>query len=139
MSGIDWFTGGCLLFLSVCDIRKKEIPLWAVGILGGGLLVFRIWQKTGLLPLASGLLPGVVVLLLSVWSRGKIGFGDGLALCALGLGYTLETTLGILGLALVLAAVGAMMLLITKRAGRDREMPFLPYLTMGYVMCVMSV
>ena len=136
MSVIDGIVGVGLLFLAFCDIRSKEIPILPVGLYGATLLVVRLWQGAEFMEIVPGLIPGAVALVLSVCSEGKVGIGDGLVLCALGMGYSLHPLLGVLGLALVFAATGAIVLIVLKKVGRNREMPFLPYLFAGYLLCV---
>lgn len=138
MNIADGIAGAGLVLLSVIDIRKKLIPVWMIGLMGGLLLVCRLWQGVEIGGLVAGLIPGVLVLVLAVCSEGKIGIGDGLTVCALGLGYTLDRVIGILGGALVFAALTAIVLLVFKKVGREKEMPFIPYLFAGYAVCFLA-
>lgn len=138
MSVIDIIAGIGLLLLSVTDIRKKMIPVWVSGALGVLLLACRLWQGVDIGSLTAGILPGIVVLALAACSEGKIGMGDGLVLCALGFGYSLDSMLGMLGSALVFSAMAAIFLIVFRKAGRNKTMPFIPYLFAGYLLCVLT-
>ena len=86
--------------------------------------------ETGPWPLA--LLPGAVLLLLSIAAAGTIGFGDGLAVCAAGIWCGPEQMLFTLFFALLLVPAAAAVLRLRKK--RVMELPFLPFLLAGYVL-----
>lgn len=128
---------GLLLVLSIFDMRMKKVPVWLIGLAAGVALIFRMVKSVPVLQLLAGLLPGIFVLLLAVCTKESIGTGDGLVLCALGLFCGLKETVAVLGMALFFAAVVAVVLLVLKRAGRKTELPFLPCLCTGYLLCVL--
>lgn len=128
---------GLLLVLSIFDMRMKKVPVWLIGLAAGVALIFRLVESVPVLQLLAGLLPGIFVLLLAVCTKESIGTGDGLVLCALGLFCGLKETVAVLGMALFFAAVVAVVLLVLKRAGRKTELPFLPCLCTGYLLCVL--
>ena len=128
---------GLLLVLSIFDVRMKKVPVWLIGLAAGVALIFRMVESVPVLQLLAGLLPGIFVLLLAVCTKESIGTGDGLVLCALGLFCGLKETVAVLGMALFFAAVVAVVLLVLKRAGRKTELPFLPCLCTGYLLCVL--
>ena len=128
---------GLLLVLSIFDMRMKKVPVWLIGLVAGVALIFRMVESVPVLQLLAGLLPGIFVLLLAVCTKESIGTGDGLVLCALGLFCGLKETVAVLGMALFFAAVVAVVLLVLKRAGRKTELPFLPCLCTGYLLCVL--
>lgn len=128
---------GLLLVLSIFDMRMKKVPVWLIGLAAGVALIFRMVESVPVLQLLAGLLPGIFVLLLAVCTKESIGTGDGLVLCALGLFCGLKETVAVLGMALFFAAVVAVVLLVLKRAGRKTELPFLPCLCTGYLLCVL--
>lgn len=125
---------GVLAGFSVYDLKTRKVPLTAVAAAGVAALVYRLCVKTGILELAAGLVPGLLLLLLAYVTKESIGTGDGLLLCVVGVFCGLTGTLAVLGTALVLAAGVAAVLLISKRAGRKTELPFLPCLCAGYLL-----
>ena len=131
--------GGVGLFiLSLWDIRTKKIPVVLTVLWGVLLFGCRVCRGLDPVMAAAGMIPGAVILVLSVLSNGKIGLGDGLVLCALGAGFGTEAMVVILSGAFGLAALGAVALIVFQKAGRNREMPFLPYVFAGYVVCMIT-
>ena len=77
-----------LLAMSVYDVKRKEIHIGATLITGGVLAAIRIFQfcHEGIsLELVLGVIPGVLVLLLSYFTGGKIGMGDGFVMVVCGM------------------------------------------------------
>jgi leader peptidase (prepilin peptidase)/N-methyltransferase len=66
-------------------------------------------------------------------SDGKIGIGDGVLLCATGLGLGFWSNLELFAIALLLAAVISIVLLTFRLADRKKSIPFVPFLLLGYV------
>ena len=128
---------GVLAGCSAYDLKYRKIPVAAVALLCGGVSGYRFITGTGFLELLCGLLPGVLLLLFAFVTRESIGTGDGLVLCALGMFCGAKTALAVLGMALVLASVLAMVLLVLRRAGRKTELPFLPCLWGGYLLSLL--
>lgn len=137
MSITEWIVLGVLAGFSVYDLKWKKVVVWAVLLSGVFVLVYRIVSGAGISELLAGLVPGLVLLLVSRCTRESIGIGDGLVLCVLGLFCGLRQVLAVLGMALVLSAALAMVLLVLKKAGRKTELPFLPCLFAGYLLCVL--
>ena len=128
---------GVLAGFSAYDLKYKKIPVAAVALLGVVVLLFRLFMKTGIGELILGVLPGIFLLFLAVCTRESIGIGDGLVLCTIGLFTGLKPAVGILGMALILASLLAMVLLILRRAGRRTALPFLPCLWAGYLLSLL--
>ena len=130
-------TGLLLGGLAAVDFKQKKIPVLPVAAMGVLLLLFRLWNGVELRELAAGLLPGAGLLLFARLSREAVGTGDGLVLLALGMGYGAEEILVMLFVALCLAAGLSVVLLVSKRAGRKSEIPFLPFLFFGWMAGVL--
>ena len=130
-------TGLLLGGLAVVDFKQKKIPVLPVAAMGVLLLLFRLWNGVELRELATSLLPGAGLLLFARLSREAVGTGDGLVLLALGMGYGAEEILVMLFVALCLAAGLSVVLLVSKRAGRKSEIPFLPFLFFGWMAGVL--
>lgn len=138
------FTMGGLLLgvLAWADIQTKRVPLVLVGVLAAVMLSMRIVSfnmDTGaaiwFAELSIGLLPGGISLFCSYITKGQLGIGDGLVLAAIGLGLEFHNVMLLWTMALCMAAVLAMFLLIFKKAGKKAEIPFVPCLFLGYILC----
>lgn len=132
----EWLVFGVLLVFSAADLKWKKVWTLPVVILSVLALVYRIWFGTTVFELLFGLVPGGIMILLSYATRESIGIGDGLVLGALGLFCGIKKTVAVLGMALVLVAMLAVILLIMRKAGRKTELPFLPFLCAGYLLCI---
>lgn len=125
-----------MLAMSFADIKNRTVSVMAV--VGMGLLLFLVRMNAGveIKELLIGLLPGAFLLLTAVVTKERIGKGDGMAVCSLGVGYGVEDVLIILLSALFTAALTAIVLLVLRRADRKTELPFLPFLFCGWMVKV---
>lgn len=133
-----WMIKGLVFLLLIWnawqDCRKREIvPVSLCIFLLGGILVNIIYAYQTPVNIAGGLLIGVGMLLLSQLSRGAVGKGDGYLLCVAGLYLGMGETLALLLGGLLLCAVWALLLLVLKRAGKNTEIPFIPFLLLAYL------
>ena len=125
--------GAGLSILAFVDARKREIPVLPVVFLGLFLLAVRVFLGAEIGELLSGVVPGLLLLVISFASHGSVGMGDGMMVCIIGIAAGLERTTGILGIAFLAAGIWAAVLLLWKKAGRKTELPFLPFLLIGYI------
>lgn len=124
--------GGILILQSVYDLRKKQLPLWiTLTGMGIGLLLWILEEKFDVTKFA-GIIPGLLCLMFSKVSREAMGYGDGLLICMMGIYLGLTATVSVCMWAFVLAAVTALFLLIVKKKKGKQEMPFVPFLFLGF-------
>ena len=114
-----WITLAVLALNSIHDIKRREIILSSVILYGTFGIVF-------------GWIPGIVLILLSVASKGNIGIGDGIMICAIGCWYEFMETVGILFLGLLLTIPCS--LILWKCGWTNKELPFLPFLCGGWIL-----
>ncbi len=125
--------GGLLIANTIWDIRKREILLLPTFlVLAGGLIWNGAAAEEGLLFRGLAILPGVILILLSIVTDGKIGFGDGLCVCAAGSWCGAEYMLVTLFFALLLVPTAAVLMHLRKKP--VRELPFLPFLLTGFFL-----
>lgn len=127
----------CLATLAAIDLRIRKIPVLPVLFLGLFGVSFRLCTGGTFWELAAGVMPGVFLLALAVCTRESVGIGDGLVLLALGGFIGVARAVAVLGMALLLAAALSLWLLLWKKAKRKTELPFLPCLCGGYLLCVL--
>lgn len=122
-----------VIFLGInswLDIRKRQISLWLTGCFAAA----GIWHSLRFPRMNwASLAVGFIFLLLSLILKGAVGTGDGLVLIALGTVLEFWEFLLMLCLASVLAALWGLILMVVFRKKKDAEMPFLPFLLLGYV------
>ena len=109
-----------LLYLSVEDIRERQVSLFVIAELGGTGMIYAL--SVGYVPQP---LPGILILLLGRFSNEQIGYGDGWLLLALGMWLPLKTLLWILFLGIGLGTLYALVF-------RVRELPLVPFLAAAY-------
>ena len=131
----EWIMLIVLAGFAVYDMKTKTVSLRAVAVLAVGVFIYRLCAGTGMAELAAGLVPGALVVVLAFVTKESIGMGDGLMLCVLGMFCGWRRCLTVFGLALLLSAVLAIVLLVCRRAGRKTEIPFLPGLFGGFFIC----
>lgn len=133
-----------LLWMSVLDCKTRYVPRWlfwsgsAVGLL---LHTADLMGKSahtlevGKLAVAwlLGVLPGIFLLLVA-WLTKAVGVGDGMVLMSIGIVVGVQKAVLIFGVALFLAALCSVGLLLGKKMGLRSRLPFLPFLTIGWLL-----
>ena len=119
-------TAGVILFLgwnSWKDIRKKEISLIITGIFAFLGIMTAFYNRN----VTAGFVG------ISAVSGNQIGAGDGLLLIALGTVLEMEEYLRTICLALIGCGLWAVILLGILRKKKTTELPFVPFVLLGYV------
>ena len=121
-----------LLGCSVTDLKCKKIYK---AVVAAYILLALLGHAAGrtAMPagIASGLLPGVFCLVVSWLSRQGLGYGDSVLILGCGISVGLWPCVEILFLSFFLAGVWAAGLLVFHRVGREKEIPFAPFLFLG--------
>lgn len=143
---------GAILLLSVCgvcDIRKKRIPVWT--LIGGSIwalicVLLRCFSvnaggaESGGLRTIGGILvavlPGVFFLLLSFLTEKKVGYGDGILLMILGFMEGLSAVVFTCCMALFFQSLVAVVLVVAKKADKQTEIPFVPFMFLARILYV---
>lgn len=128
-----------LSLLSVSDVKTKTIPAWASPaflLLSGVLHLFL--QDLSATAFLAGLIPGAVLLILSLVFRASVGTGDGFAAMACGAALGPERIMAALAAAFVFCAVFCMVLLLLKRIRRSDSLPFLPFLASSHIVMLIA-
>lgn len=124
-----------LIGLGIEDLWKKQIsslPLLLMAVAGGGIsLALGDWGDWTAL---WRLLPGGVMLLLAWLTRESIGYGDGFVVLCLGCFLDFWKIVDICMAALTLSGFVALFMLLVKKKNRKTQMPFVPFLLVGYGM-----
>jgi leader peptidase (prepilin peptidase)/N-methyltransferase len=126
--------GVMLLACGIQDALHKKILLWL--IIAGSILIsicIPFCSEVSFLDRIGGCAVGATVIIISLGTKGKIGLGDGILLCATGLGLGFWGNLELFAIALMLAAIVSIVLLILRLADRKKSIPFVPFLFAGYL------
>lgn len=125
-------TGIILFGCSVTDLKCKKIyKSAAAAYILLALLGHTAGRTATLEGIAAGLLPGVFCLVVSWLSRQGLGYGDSVLILGCGISVGLWPCVEILFLSFFLAGVWAAGLLVFQRVGREKEIPFAPFLLLG--------
>lgn len=124
---------GFLGFNTWTDIRRKEVSLAAAAVFAAAALGWSIY--TGRISpeffIPAGI--GSLFLAVSVMTKGALGMGDGWLMMALGTVLETGEFLAMLLIGMGCSAVWAGILLVIRRKGRNTEIPFVPFLLLGYI------
>lgn len=115
------------------DLRKKQISLVTVAVFSVVMLV-RAFCTGGIsweLLLPVGI--GCFFLAVSIVTKGAVGMGDGWLIMALGLALEMEEFVTALLVGLLCCAAWAGILMSVFQRGRNTEIPFVPFLLVGYI------
>lgn len=142
---MDWqniscaIVGGILTIQSLWDMKYREIliSVSVIGIMGGVSGV--ILTKRDLIELLLAFVPAGISLIFSKLSRGALGLGDAIVLVMMAFYYSLERIISICILAFSIAAVIALYLLIVAHKRGDYQIPFVPFLWMGWLIDMLLV
>lgn len=130
----------CLLFLYLLarqDHKRKEVSTGLLYLFLGIGIFLRLIQETGTVwQLLADLLPGCVLLLAGAVSKEQIGYGDGLAVLAMGVLEGGAFTLYAMTAGFWLAAVFMLTGRLWRAAADDAvlQVPYLPFLLIGMVV-----
>ena len=81
-----------------------------------------------------GIIPGAVCFLISFLTREAFGYGDCMTVTACGVALGAEKTVELLTAGFLFSSVWAVFLFVFRKAGLKKEFPFLPFLSMAYVL-----
>ena len=131
-----------LVISSIEDIRKKEICLWEILLLGGlsfSAVVASIFDGSfDLWNVFLSLLPGAAMIFLAFITREGIGYGDGLMALAIGPALGGGSSIMTIVTAVCVSGLFSGILLVLKRAERKTKIAFAPFITIGTFVAAFS-
>ncbi len=135
-----------LVSMGCVDAREQIIPNHLIGV---GLLFWVVFvavecigthiplKNTLTYSLIGGGACGIVLLLIALISKSALGMGDVKMLTVLGLLFGLADTYTILLMSIIIMAVVSIILMIMKKADRKTSIPMAPFVTVGFLLCVL--
>ena len=121
------------------DIRKRKITttyLVLFAILG--ILLLCREPEFELFGIITGVAVGAGLLGISILTGESIGKGDGMVFLVTGIFLGGSLNLELLFISLLYAAIFSIGILIFKRGGRKQEIPFIPFVFLGYLTMVIG-
>ncbi len=135
---------GLLVVASVYDIRTMKIPLWlavmhmlpAVLAVAADLLINDANIRDYIPTIIVVFMIVSAALFMRLSGADAAGSADGLLMIAICLVIKAEKAILTLGMAFILAGLFAGFLMMIKKAGRKSRIPFIPFLTVGLLLCL---
>lgn len=126
---------GILVFLGInswIDIRKKEISLLLTGIFAAAAVLRLLYRGNFSADMLLSVGMGIFFVGMSIVTAGNVGMGDSLVMLALAVAMETEAFFLMLLIALAVSAIWAGILLVPMQKSRDTQIPFIPFLLLGY-------
>lgn len=137
LCGVIWI-GALLFILGIQDIKRKEISCWwLISLLPLIVIELATPSEITFIERIFGILLGLFFVILSKVTRGQIGIGDGYVLCAIGVILGIGKSTILLSYAFLLTSVVSIVLLVFFRWNRKKTIPFVPFLFLGYLGCIL--
>lgn len=133
-------TGITLALLFICtvsDVKCKKIPVCVIVAGAVGTLLCALLQHE-ITPgkMLSGMIVGIIMVVISIVTDEQIGMGDSLIFCILGAGNGFVASIAVLGISLGLAAAAVVLLLCIKKVGKRDRIAFVPFILTGYCLAL---
>lgn len=128
----------CLVFLSVCavwDIRERKIPFMWICLTGVLSLVMAVLEEQ-LLFSALGILPGMILVVMSLITKGGVGMGDAYVCMVTGCFTGMWGSFLVIITGSLLVSVWGMVNIFIRHLSIKRSVPFTPFLLLSYIIVI---
>ena len=130
-----------LVILSVIDIVSLTVPDAAVFMLLGAAVIWIPSEDLlDSVPAAAAILGAYLLTVLvcgALKRSAPFGMGDAKLLCAISLGLGIPEMLRLFAAAGLLSGIFAAVLLLLKKAKPGSQMPFVPFIALGYALAAL--
>jgi leader peptidase (prepilin peptidase)/N-methyltransferase len=127
-----------LVIEAVKDFRKKEVNIPVLGILvAAAMVMIFLGKDISVLNVITGLAEGLLLILVSVMTKGQIGMGDGILLAACGLMLGGKDNMVMFFFACLSSAIVSVLIMIIKKADKKTTIPFVPFMIPGFLIMVL--
>ena len=126
----------CLIIIlgviCVFDIKRKKIPVYMLIILAAaGIISNFTVGEFDIEKRIIAMLPGMILLIVSMITKQQIGYGDGMIILIMGLYIDIDDILSIVLSSFLLSSIAAIILMTVFKKKKNFEMAFSPLL-IGY-------
>lgn len=126
-----------LLICAISDVKNKRIPVCVIMAGAVGTVLCALIQPGITLgKMLSGMMLGIIMIIISIVTDEQIGIGDSLIFGVLGIGHGFGAGIAVLGISLGLTAVTAVILLCLKKVGKRDQIAFVPFILTGYCLAL---
>lgn len=129
------------VFLAICsvtDIVSKKIYLnVCTGFMAAGILINLMCGRHDISYFIKAVIPGIIVMIISLATRESVGAGDGLIIITTGVIYGLSNNLNICGMAFFVLLVYCVIMLLAGRMKLSDKIPFSPFLMIGNMVFIL--
>lgn len=127
----------CLIIIlgviCVFDIKRKKIPVYMLIILAAaGIISNFTIGEFDIEKRIIAMLPGMILLIVSMITKQQIGYGDSLIILIMGLYIDIDDILSIVLSSFLLSSIAAIILMTVFKKKKNFEMAFSPFLLIGY-------
>lgn len=133
--------GLLLLLCTLEDIKTRRLNLWHILIIVP-FIIFDLVERTIIEPevswigRVSGLIIGIIFIVLSKLTKGQIGMGDGILISVIGVMLGGLQSLEVITYSFFASSIVAIILLTFFKMGKKKTIPFVPFLLLGYIMSI---
>ena len=127
-----------LIYVAVRDIQTRKITIVALS-LGGMISIVEqlLIKRMDFLMVLGGVAIGVVCIIISKFTKEGVGYGDSLVILILGIYLGFYDLLIVLSTTFFLLLCVSIPVLCIRRMSRTYALPFLPFLTCGYILLLL--
>lgn len=127
----------CLIIIlgviCIFDIKRKKIPVYMLIILAAaGIISNFTVGEFDIEKRIIAMLPGMILLIVSMITKQQIGYGDGMIILIMGLYIDIDDILSIVLSSFLLSSIAAIILMTVFKKKKNFEMAFSPFLLIGY-------
>ena len=127
-----------LIIEAVTDFRKKEINIPASVILVFAAFgMYFLGKDISATNAIIGFAEGLILILVSVVTKGQIGIGDGILLASCGLMLGGRDNMVMFFFACLSSAIVSALMMIIKKADKKTKIPFVPFMIPGFLVMVL--
>ena len=124
---------GLLSLCSLEDVKYRRLTVIYILMFGiVGVILHMFAPVCSIYSILWGMLLGIVLILISIATRGSLGLGDGILLVVTGVYLGGYGNLQLFLYGLLLSALCSLGLFVIKRKKRKDEIAFVPFLLLSY-------
>ena len=121
-----------LLYEAIVDIKMKSLRLGIFPVAAAVGLVCGIIKGLSWYDFVLSIIPGLILILISILTREAIGLGDGLGVIVIGLYCGIVDCFVLCCIAFLFSAIFSVLLVIIKHRKREFRIPFYPFLLIAW-------